>query len=55
LILRKSVISGAKATVDQRAGELLLSADELEPVRLELVAACVLRMQRLSRRDEHAD
>jgi len=51
----KSVISGAKATIDQRAGELLLSADELEPVRLELVAARVVRVQRLSRRDEHAD
>jgi hypothetical protein len=51
----KSLISGAKVTVDQCVGELLLSADELEPVRLELVGARVVRVQRLSRRDEHED
>ena len=50
-----SVISGVKATIDQRMGELLLPADELDPVRFELVAARVVRVQRLSRRDEHAN
>ena len=34
----------AKVTVDQRMGELLLPARELEPVRLELVAARVALM-----------
>ena len=41
--------------VDQCVRELLLSADELEPVRLELVGARVVRMQRLSHRHEHED
>jgi hypothetical protein len=36
-------------------GELLLSVDELEPVRLELVVARVARVQCLSLRDEHSD
>jgi len=37
-----------KVTVDQREGELPLPACELEPVRLELVAARVALVQRLS-------
>jgi hypothetical protein len=44
-----------KVTVDQRMGELLLPADELEPVRLELVPARLVHVQRLSRRDEHEE
>jgi len=35
-------IGVAKVTVDQRMAELLLPAHELEPVRLELVAAGVV-------------
>jgi hypothetical protein len=50
-----SGIGPAKATVDQCVGELLLSVDELEPVRLELVVARVARVQCLSLRDEHSD
>jgi hypothetical protein len=50
-----SGIGPAKATVDQCVGELLLSVDELEPVRLELVRARPVRAQRLSRRHEHEE
>jgi hypothetical protein len=41
--------------VDQRIGELLLPAHELEAVRLEFLAARVALVQRLSLCDEHAD
>jgi hypothetical protein len=44
-----------KVTVDQCVGELLLSADEFEPVRLELAAARVVRVQSLPRRHEHEE
>jgi hypothetical protein len=44
----------AKVTVDQRMGELLLPARELEPVRLEFVAARVALMQCLPLCDEQA-
>src|SRR6266516_3424571 len=41
--------------VDQRMGELLLPAHQLEAVRLEFAAARVTLVQRLSLCDEHAD
>jgi hypothetical protein len=50
-----SVIAPAKVTVDQCVGELLLPTDELESVRFELVGARVVRVQRLSGRDEHEE
>ncbi len=45
----------AKVTVDQRMGELLLPARELEPVRLEFLAASVALVQRLPVCDERAN
>jgi len=45
----------AKVTVDQRARKLLLSPHELESVRLELVAARIVFVQRLTHCNEPAD
>ena len=45
----------AKVAVDQRMGELLLSARQFESVRLEFVAARVAVAQCLPLCDEHAD
>jgi hypothetical protein len=45
----------AEATIDQRAGELLLSGHELEPIRFELFAVRVLLAQRLPLCDEHSE
>jgi len=53
--LRGVALGAAKVTVDQRVGELLLPARELEPVRLELVAAGAALTQRLPLCDEHPD
>jgi hypothetical protein len=44
----------AEVTVNQRTGELLLPACELEPVRLELVATRAALVQRLPLCDERA-
>ncbi len=45
----------AEITVDQRVGELLLPARELDPVGLEFVTACSAIVQRLPFFDERAD
>jgi len=49
-LLGAVVVSG-----DQRMRELLLSAHELKPVRLELVACRVARVQRLPLCNERAE
>jgi hypothetical protein len=47
-------MGAAEVTVNQRMGELLLPACELEPVRLELVATRAALVQRLPLCDERA-
>jgi hypothetical protein len=50
-----SLIGSAKVAVDQRVEDLPLPARELEPVRLEFVAAHVARVQLLPLCDEHTE
>jgi len=53
-MVRPRRVRRSRGSGRSRKGELLLPGHELEPVRLELVAACVAFVQRLPLCNQHA-